>query len=53
LADLFAYQQLIKDVPEWPIEGSARLQVVLYMAIPVVSWFGSLLIENLLGFVFG
>ncbi len=53
LADLCAYRQLIKDVPEWPIEGAARLQVVLYMAIPVVSWFGSLLIENLLGFLFG
>ncbi len=53
LADLYAYQQMIKDVREWPIEGSARLQVVLYMAIPVVSWFGSLLIENLLGLLFG
>lgn len=53
LADLYAYQQMIKDVREWPIEGSARLQVLLYMAIPVVSWFGSLLIENLLSFLFG
>jgi hypothetical protein len=52
LADLYAYQQLIDDVPEWPIEGSAILQVALYLAIPVLSWFCSLLIENLLGFVF-
>jgi hypothetical protein len=53
LADLYAYQRLIEDVPEWPIEGSAILQVALYLAIPVVSWFASLLIENLLGRVFG
>jgi hypothetical protein len=53
LADLYAYQRLIEDVPEWPIEGSALLQVTLYLAIPVVSWFLSLLIENLLGFFFG
>jgi hypothetical protein len=51
LGDLYAYQQLIKDVPEWPIEGSALLQVTLYPAVPVISWFLSLLIENLLGFV--
>ena len=52
LGDLYAYQQLIRDVPEWPIEGSALLRVTLYLGIPVVSWFLSLLIENLLDFVF-
>jgi hypothetical protein len=53
LADLYAYQQLIKDVPEWPIEGSALVQVTLYLAIPVVSWFSSQLIGDLLDFLFG
>ena len=53
LADLYAYLRFIKDVPDWPIEGSALLQVTLYLAIPVVSWLGSLMIENLLGFFFG
>ena len=52
LADLYAYQQLMEDTPEWPIEGSAFLQMTLYLTIPIVSWFCSLLIENLLGFVF-
>lgn len=53
LADLCAYQQMIENVPEWPIEASTLLQVTLYLAIPVVSWFASLMIENLLGRFFG
>jgi hypothetical protein len=53
LADLYAYLRYIEDVREWPIGGSTLLQVTLYLAIPVVSWFGSLLIENVLGFLFG
>jgi hypothetical protein len=53
LADLYAYRELIKDVPEWPIEGSNIVQVTLYLAIPVVSWFGSQLIGDLLDFLFG
>jgi hypothetical protein len=53
IADLIAYLQLIEDVPEWPIQGSAVVQVVLYLLIPVVSWFGSLLIESLLGHFVG
>ena len=53
LADLYAYQQLIRDVPDWPIEGSAFIQVALYLAIPVVSWFCNLLIGKVLGFFFG
>ena len=53
LADLYAYQRLIEDVPTWPIEGSALIQVALYLAIPVVSWFCNLLIGRVLGFLFG
>jgi hypothetical protein len=53
LADLYAYQRLIEDVPTWPIEGSAFMQVALYLAIPVVSWFCNLLIGRVLGFFFG
>jgi hypothetical protein len=53
LADLYAYQRLIEDVPTWPIEGSAFTQVALYLAIPVVSWFCNLLIGRVLGFFFG
>jgi hypothetical protein len=53
LADLYAYMRFIDDVHEWPIEGSAFLQVALYLVIPVVSWFCSLLIGNVLGHFFG
>lgn len=53
LADLCAYQQLLEDVPEWPIGGSAVVQMALYLAIPVVSWLGSLLVESILGRFFG
>ncbi len=34
-------------------QASALVQVALYLANPVVSWFCSLLIENLLGHFFG
>ena len=53
LADLYAYQQLIQHVPEWPIEGSALVQVMLYLLIPIASWFGSTLVEGLLSQLFG
>jgi hypothetical protein len=53
LADLYAYQQLIQDVPEWPIEGSALVQVTLYLLIPIASWLGSTLVEGLLSQLFG
>lgn len=52
IADLSAYLRLIEDVPEWPIEGSTLAQVLLYLLLPVASWLGSLLIENLLRMVF-
>jgi hypothetical protein len=53
LADLYAYLRFIDGVREWPIENSAFVQVALYLAIPMVSWLGSLLIENLLSRLFG
>jgi hypothetical protein len=53
LADLYAYMRFLEDVQEWPIENSAFLQITLYLAIPVVSWFGSLLIDKMLGHLLG
>jgi hypothetical protein len=53
MADLTAYQRLIKDVPEWPFRTSTLVQVLLYLLIPVASWIGGLLIENGLGYLFG
>ena len=53
MADLTAYQRLIEDVPEWPFRTSTLVQVLLYLLIPVASWIGGLLIENMLGYLFG
>ena len=53
MADLTAYQRLIEEVPEWPFRTSTLVQVLLYLLIPVASWIGGLLIENMLGYLFG
>jgi hypothetical protein len=42
-----------KVCPSGQARASALGQVALYLAIPVVSWFCSLLIEGLLGQLFG
>jgi hypothetical protein len=53
MADLIAYLRLIEDAHEWPFQASTFVQMVLYLLIPVASWVGSLLIEELLGWLFG
>ena len=53
LADLLAYQNFIEEVPEWPLQSLSIVQVFVYLLIPVLSWVGGLLIENVLGFFFG
>jgi hypothetical protein len=53
MADLIAYHQFIEEAPDWPFQASSLLQVVLYLLIPVASWVGGLLIEGLLGQLFG
>jgi hypothetical protein len=45
---LIAYLRLIESIPDWPFRASTAVQLVLYLLIPVASWVGSLLIENLL-----
>jgi hypothetical protein len=48
MGDLEAYLRLIEDVPEWPFQSSTIVRVVFYLLIPIVSWFGGLLIEGML-----
>jgi hypothetical protein len=50
---LIAYLQLIERVPEWPFQTSTFVQVLLYLLIPIASWFGSALVEGLLGRLMG
>jgi len=48
MGDLEAYLRLIEDVPEWPFHSSTVVRIVLYLLIPIASWFGGLLIEGVL-----
>lgn len=45
LADLLAYREVIGGVSEWPIDAPMRLRILLYSAIPVVSWLGGVIVE--------
>jgi hypothetical protein len=45
---LIAYLQLIERIPDWPFQPSTAVQLILYLLIPVASWFGKKLIEGLL-----
>jgi len=48
MGDLEAYLRLIEDVPEWPFHSSTVVRIVLYLLIPIASWFVGLLIEGML-----
>ncbi|MBT8477894.1 MAG: hypothetical protein KJO06_03180 [Gemmatimonadetes bacterium] len=46
LSDLAAYRDLIKDVPDWPINASGYVRFGLYLLIPIVSWAAAALVER-------
>ncbi len=48
MADMEAYLRLIENVHEWPFQSSTLVWVILYLLIPIASWFGGLLIEGML-----
>jgi hypothetical protein len=48
MPSLIAYLQLVESIPDWPFRASTAVQLVLYLLIPVASWFGKKLIEGLL-----
>jgi hypothetical protein len=48
-ADLAAYRELVRDVPEWPIGRSSFVRFMLYLLIPVASWALAALVEHLVG----
>jgi hypothetical protein len=45
---LIAYLRLIESIPDWPFRASTAVQLILYLFIPVASWFGKKLNEGLL-----
>jgi hypothetical protein len=47
LADWVAYRGLIESVREWPIDAPTLRRFALYLAIPLLSWFGGALVERM------
>jgi hypothetical protein len=48
LTDLLAYRQFVESVREWPFDAPTRFRVVVYLALPLVSWLGGAFVERLL-----
>ena len=46
LSDLASYRELVRAVPDWPINASGYVRFVLYLLIPVVSWAAAALVER-------
>lgn len=47
LADLVAYRDLVRGVPDWPIGTSSWARFALYLLIPLFSWAAAALVERL------
>lgn len=47
IADLVAWRTLVSDVPEWPLDAPTLRRFMLYLAIPVGSWLGGSLVDQL------
>ncbi|KAA3644995.1 MAG: hypothetical protein DWQ07_16475 [Chloroflexi bacterium] len=52
MADLTAYLELIKEVPEWPFQTSTMARLLFYLLIPVASWAGKQMIQTALDQLF-
>lgn len=48
LSDLAAYRDLVRAVPDWPINASSYVRFGLYLLIPIVSWAAAALVERLI-----
>jgi len=48
VADLVAWARYVDELPTSPFTGATRLRFVLYLALPLGSWLGGVLIEWLL-----
>ena len=46
LGELIVYRQYVADLSEWPFDVSTVLRLLLYLLIPLVSWFGGALVER-------
>jgi hypothetical protein len=46
LDELVAWESRIEEVPEWPLDASARARFALYLLIPLGSWSAAALVER-------
>jgi hypothetical protein len=46
LGELIVYRQYVDDLSEWPFDVSTVLRLLLYLLIPLISWFGGALVER-------
>ena len=46
LGELIIYRQYVEDLSEWPFDVSTILRLLLYLLIPLISWFGGALVER-------
>jgi hypothetical protein len=47
LAGLLAYRTHVAGLPEWPFDPATRSRFLLYLLIPLGSWFGGAMMERL------
>ena len=48
LADLVAWRNLVHAVPEWPLDAPTLRRFFLYLAIPLGSWLGGAVVDQIL-----
>ena len=46
---ILAYEARVEGVREWPFDVPTLLRLMLYLALPLVSWIGGAFVERLLG----
>jgi hypothetical protein len=46
---ILAYEARVEGISEWPFDVPTLLRLTLYLALPIGSWIGGALVEQLLG----
>lgn len=49
LSALLAYREAVSAAPEWPLDVSNGVRIVLLTVLPVLGWISAALVERLLG----
>jgi hypothetical protein len=51
IAEITAYQSVIENIRNWPLDSSTLIRFTLYLMIPLGSWLGGALVERGLDFI--